>query len=152
MIFVDRSTVPKPTALDGEISKAAQELAAARQHFAQSNPGSFHFKIYKDATVKSALEKLFHGKCAYCETKYEANQPVDIEHYRPKSAYMVDGKLTKPGYWWLAADWTNLLPSCIDWSSPTNSPPTLLKRVRYSVSSFNCSSFPRAHSSKADDS
>lgn len=27
---------------------------------------------------------------------------------------VADGKLRKPGYYWLAATWSNLLPSCID--------------------------------------
>jgi hypothetical protein len=26
----------------------------------------------------------------------------------------IDGRLAEPGYYWLAAEWTNLLPSCID--------------------------------------
>ena len=114
MIFVERTTVDKPKALVGKDSKAEAELKKARQHFQKTDPGSFEFQVYKDTTVKTALKELFHGKCAYCETKYDASQPVDIEHYRPKGAVMVDGKPVKPGYWWLAADWDNLLPSCID--------------------------------------
>ena len=40
---------------------------------------------------------------------------MDVEHFRPKGAYLLpDGKKSKLGYYWLAADWTNLLPSCID--------------------------------------
>jgi hypothetical protein len=39
---------------------------------------------------------------------------VDIEHYRPKGAVVDHGQLRKPGYYWLAASWDNLLPSCID--------------------------------------
>ncbi|MEM8932320.1 MAG: retron system putative HNH endonuclease [Acidobacteriota bacterium] len=116
MIHVDRSSVPTPKALDGPNSKAEAEKKKAEVHFAKADPGSFKgFKAYKDPTVKEALERLFHGKCAYCECVYAANQPVDIEHYRPKSGFIdSDGKLVKPGYWWLAADWDNLLPSCID--------------------------------------
>ena len=103
MISVDRSAVRLPPALDGDDSKAARELQAARLHFQQQQDGSFPFKVYKDKTVKDALEQLFHGKCAYCETYYAGSQPGDVEHYRPKSVY-----------WWLAASWENLLPSCID--------------------------------------
>ncbi|MEO1082720.1 MAG: hypothetical protein AAFY88_00615 [Acidobacteriota bacterium] len=116
MIHVDRKAVDPPKALDGAASKAEKELKKARIHFAAPDPGSFSgFKAYKDKSVRDALEKLFHGKCAYCEIDYAANQPVDIEHYRPKSGFVdKDGELVKPGYWWLAADWDNLLPSCID--------------------------------------
>jgi hypothetical protein len=65
----------------------------------------------------------FRGKCAYCEAKI-TRQYGDVEHYRPKgavqhedrSSVMVsyDGNLREhPGYYWLAYDWTNLLPSCV---------------------------------------
>jgi hypothetical protein len=64
------------------------------------------FNAYGNDAVKAALEKLFHGKCAYCESHYSATQPIDVEHYRPKNA--------ATGYFWLAAVWENLLPSCID--------------------------------------
>lgn len=40
---------------------------------------------------------------------------MDVEHYRPKGGYLdPDGTLCQPGYYWLAADWNNLFPSCID--------------------------------------
>jgi len=68
-----------------------------------SNKVEKRFSVYSDARVKAALEKIFHGKCAYCESRYQATQPMDVEHWRPKSKY-----------WFLAADWTNLYPSCID--------------------------------------
>ncbi|MEM8994726.1 MAG: HNH endonuclease [Acidobacteriota bacterium] len=116
MIHVDRAAVPPPQALVGDSSKGKKELEKARAHFAEPDPGTFSgFKAYKDKSVRDALEKLFHGKCAYCEIDYAANQPVDIEHYRPKSGFVdAAGELVKPGYWWLAASWNNLLPSCID--------------------------------------
>lgn len=72
----------------------------------------FPFKVYKQPYVKEAIEKIFHKKCAYCETLYIVVQPVDVEHFRPKGAVVV-GKQKKPGYYWLASEWTNLLPSCI---------------------------------------
>ncbi len=80
----------------------------------RNGKNSFGFKIYKDKSVKEALGQLFHGKCAYCESQYKATAPVDIEHFRPKGAVKINGKLDRPGYYWLAADWDNLLPSCID--------------------------------------
>ena len=66
----------------------------------------------------------FAGKCAYCEVFLKSNQYGDIDHYRPKGrvtkldnsivTYDLNGKVTKhPGYYWLAYDWRNLLPSCI---------------------------------------
>ena len=76
------------------------------------------FSAYKNPDVRAALEAAFGGKCAYCETSNAATQPVAIEHYRPKGGVMIDGKLTPPGYYWLASEWTNLLPSCTDCNSP----------------------------------
>jgi uncharacterized protein (TIGR02646 family) len=73
---------------------------------------AFPFKAYKADEVKQRLEALFHGKCAYCESYFASQAPVDVEHYRPKGA--VEGEPNHPGYWWLAMEWTNLLPSCLD--------------------------------------
>lgn len=73
---------------------------------------SFAFAAYKSPDVKVLLESLFSGKCAYCESFYSETAPVDIEHYRPKGA--IEGEPDHPGYWWLAMEWDNLLPSCID--------------------------------------
>ncbi len=66
--------------------------------------------LYRDPGVKTALEELFHGKCAYCESRPMGTSSWDVEHYRPK------GKVTEradhPGYYWLAYTWTNLYLSC----------------------------------------
>jgi hypothetical protein len=68
-------------------------------------------------------EEIFHGTCAYCEATVKVVYVGDAEHYRPK------GKVTQrqgdrevevtcenghphPGYYWLAYDWRNILPSC----------------------------------------
>ena len=40
-----------------------------------------------------------------------------IEHYRPKARVSTE-KGNQPGYYWLAAHWQNLLPSCTDCNSP----------------------------------
>src|SRR5262249_341553 len=69
---------------------------------------SFNQKIWKE--LKWHLFELFHDKCAYCENKPLAGYPGDVEHYRPKGK--VDEDESHPGYYWLAYDETNLLPSC----------------------------------------
>lgn len=104
MRFVKRGGVT----LGAEVlAKADAELAAYKL-----KPEGFDLRVYKAEEIKQALEKLFHGKCAYCETFYSASAPVDVEHYRPKGAVAEDPD--HPGYWWLAMRWENLLPSCID--------------------------------------
>lgn len=65
----------------------------------------------------------FRGRCAYCEVDIYSSHHGDIEHFRPKGAVKgSDGKSIRvvingseqdhPGYYWLAYDWENLLPSC----------------------------------------
>lgn len=118
MRAVDRGKKPPPSALSlATGTPKLSELEAARLHMSVVlAPGvkrtAFPFSKYKADEVKRRLEELFHGKCAYCESFYASQAPVDVEHYRPKGA--VDGEPNHPGYWWLGMEWTNLLPSCID--------------------------------------
>jgi len=108
---------PAPGVLTTEDGAAARERRRAAEHYQDPARRSkaFSFKMYKHGDVKSALNEIFHFKCAYCESRYGPTAPVDIEHFRPKSAVVVqDESLIKPGYYWLASDWDNLLPSCID--------------------------------------
>jgi hypothetical protein len=89
--------------------------------------------LYKEQ--KAALfaqDRNYYGKCAYCETLITANQPGDVEHYRPKGritdssnrrvlikdAAGVD--VPHPGYYWLAYDFANLLPGCMDCNRPSS--------------------------------
>lgn len=71
----------------------------------------FDSRIYADKSVKNLLIKDQHNKCAYCE-RYLNGDFGDVEHFRPKKGYMQNSKLMKPGYYWLAYDWSNLLCSC----------------------------------------
>jgi hypothetical protein len=116
MRYVDRSIVEAPLVLTKEGRKGPNELKRAQDYFADSALGTEATKVkfgaYKDDEVKALLERLFHGKCAYCESIYASTAPVDIEHYRPKGG--VEDDPTHPGYWWAAMRWSNLLPSCID--------------------------------------
>lgn len=68
------------------------------------------------------LLNVFNKKCAYCETPV-SRSVFHAEHYRPKGRVTANGKKVKiqddqgndidhPGYFWLAFDWRNLLPSC----------------------------------------
>lgn len=113
MISVNKNSVNLPNVLDlnDPASKASKELEKATNHFA-GNGAKPKFAVYKDKNVKNKLDRLFNGKCAYCESQYAATQPMDVEHYRPKNA--VKGEGDHDGYWWLAMNWENLLPSCID--------------------------------------
>jgi 5-methylcytosine-specific restriction endonuclease McrA len=92
--------------------------------------------LYKRKSIKDdyfiAAGPPFYGKCAYCEAPIRDYQPGDVEHFRPKAGVSdengqavflfdeegqvqvgADGKpVEHPGYYWLAYEWTNLLPAC----------------------------------------
>ena len=142
MRYVDRSLISTPPKVLSEpfgrpklseIDKVIQHRVKEAEKEANDpnyKKKSFTYSRYKQPEVKAALTELFFGKCAYCETFYERNQPVDVEHYRPKNG--VDGY--EGGYWWLGMDWDNLLPSCIDCNRKREQKvppdfPTLLENV-----------------------
>lgn len=112
MRYVDRSGVAAPASIASVNGAGAKELVKARDYYDKAWTKAYGFKAYKSDDIKQALRALFHGKCAYCEARYDGTQPVDIEHYRPKGG--VQDNDSHPGYWWLAMVWSNLLPSCID--------------------------------------
>jgi hypothetical protein len=91
--------------------RAADATARAIQAYRDGKrPINFNQKIWKD--LKWHLFDLFHDKCAYCESKPQNVSKGDVEHYRPKGKVKEDPY--HPGYYWLAYDITNLLPSCPD--------------------------------------
>lgn len=103
--YEDGTDVSEPVSLSrtDRSGKTETEKAIAYYSATPKPTKGFSFEKYKSDDVKKILEKLFHHKCAYCESKYAHTMPMDVEHFRPKSIY-----------YWLAADWDNLLPSCID--------------------------------------
>ncbi|MEM7482774.1 MAG: retron system putative HNH endonuclease [Acidobacteriota bacterium] len=116
-----RSDLDRPDVLAPENSDAAEETASniaevlAADAAVPVRKPALKFKVYKDRDIKVALHRMFHGKCAYCESRYFAATPMDVEHYRPKKEVEKwKGEPKRRGYYWLGADWENLLPSCAD--------------------------------------
>jgi uncharacterized protein (TIGR02646 family) len=106
---------PAPAVLTTSDSDAAREVRAAEDYIEKNGSlKGFEFTAYKHPDVLKTLEEIFGGKCAYCEFRYAAGSPADIEHYRPKGGVVIGSQRVEPGYYWLAAEWTNLLPSCPD--------------------------------------
>jgi 5-methylcytosine-specific restriction endonuclease McrA len=109
-------------------------------------------KVYsqRKQEVDLNLEGPFHGKCAYCESKIYTNQYGDLDHYRPKGAVRDErtgrpvrldlgtGESNHPGYYWLAYDWQNLLPTCELCNRPSlsRSPGRVGKHDFFPVESF----------------
>lgn len=127
--------VPRLKDKQERFTKAEQETLKAICHYA--NPEHFKdnlrltskkgptFNAYKDKDLKIILRDTFKKKCAYCESLFLSVSPADIEHFRPKSAINrfinnQDDDLIYPGYYWLAADWDNLLWSCISCNRKSN--------------------------------
>ncbi len=70
--------------------------------------------VYQHETVKQSLRTAQHDKCCFCESKITHISWGDIEHFRPKKGYRqrLNDLLTRPGYYWLAYAWSNLLFCC----------------------------------------
>jgi uncharacterized protein (TIGR02646 family) len=60
-------------------------------------------KHYNRIGVKEKLLEAFNHRCGYCERRISTYAP--IEHFRPKH---------ENGYYWLGANWSNLLVACSD--------------------------------------
>lgn len=75
---------------------------------------TFKSSIYGHKTVKDALIDAQHGKCAFCESKVTHVAYGDVEHFRPKKGVrqQAGDELERPGYYWLAYEWSNLLFAC----------------------------------------
>lgn len=111
MIYIDRDSVdengvpkrPNDTWFDD--AAVATERAIQEQHQHEVDEA-----VYKHPQVRMALEKLFNGKCAYCEWNPTVGSGWDVEHYRPKGR--VAEREDHRGYYWLAYTWSNLYLSC----------------------------------------
>lgn len=97
MIYVGKPESKVPRAF---LAAARKERADVERRAAGQRP-SYPFEAYRNQSLKDALEALFGKKCAYCESQYEIAGYLEVEHYRPKRLY-----------YWLAAEWYNLLPAC----------------------------------------
>lgn len=114
MISVRRCACP--ASLDGDQSVGGVETAAAVAYYSQTPPVGTKpvFEAYREDDVRSALESMFGPKCAYCESEYAPGNSPDTEHYRPKNEIEGANRVKlKRGYYWLAATWSNLLPTCV---------------------------------------
>ena len=62
--------------------------------------------------LKDPLLDLFNDHCAYCEADFAHVAFGDVEHYRPKGAVSEPDAVGHKGYYWLAYQPDNYLPSC----------------------------------------
>jgi hypothetical protein len=133
---------------DDEWQAWLRDARAAAAKIAQAVDGGqepkFNDALYK--RMRQVYYDTFHGKCAYCERKFVLDQSGDIDHFRPKGAVtdendaVVDieaGGVAQPhpGYYWLAYEWRNLLPTCARCNRPARLPDGRLvgKSTRFPV-------------------
>lgn len=96
------------------LQKGPAEVVNLTQEVASGNVDlSFKPGIYNGTGVKTQLLADQHGKCAFCESKRGRDFGA-VEHYRPKGGWNAQPgePVTKPGYYWLAYSWDNLLFCC----------------------------------------
>ena len=117
MIYIDRISVKKPPILESE--QVVEEFEKMRIfHLEESEKSkykrySFNSRLYTHIEVRESLMKLFHSKCAYCESQISVVDNGDIEIFRPKGGSMsLDGSYDPYHYWWLAYEWDNLYIVC----------------------------------------
>lgn len=120
MIFVDRNRVPTPEILTSPRILSVQEKTNSLLQKPSSHLGQLRLSFDSSAInqTRAALTKLFHGKCAYCESPSTGGAFLhDIEHFRPKRLSQKDG-LELTHYAWLAYTWENLLIACTSCNRP----------------------------------
>jgi len=105
------------------VQRAAAERERALRQFDETGEVTINEALYKE--FMSFLLRMTANKCAYCEGEI-TGQPGDVEHFRPKrrvvdenfkplhAIHSKKGPIPHPGYFWLAYEWENLLPSCTD--------------------------------------
>lgn len=113
MKYIDKLGIPIPAVLtiEGVVETTKNKAAYA------VNPNYkflFNSDIYGHNDVKTALKKIQKDTCCFCESKITEVAYGDIEHFRPKGAFQIakGDPLQRPGYFWLAYDWGNLLFAC----------------------------------------
>lgn len=122
MIFINKTGHPVPNILLTDGATKSQEhindFIADEANFRLNTRAvrkfPFDREIYSHTSVKSLLETIQNNKCCFCEAKYKHIASADVEHFRPKAGYSqgVGSNFIRPGYFWLAYDWSNLLVSC----------------------------------------
>lgn len=123
MIYINKVGVPVPDVLLTAGLAESQLLCAnydADNNYFEGKKSKDLFKsnIYGHDDVKDVLVSIQNHKCCFCESRVTHISDGDVEHFRPKAEWLrenVDGTRSKvkPGYYFLAYDWSNLMLSCL---------------------------------------
>jgi uncharacterized protein (TIGR02646 family) len=102
------------------------------------NNGKYSFSAgYGYEEFRKALEVCQGSKCCFCEKPIGGGQ---IEHFRPKAAWQQSKgtSLNRPGYYWLAYRWENMLISCSECNNSGNKGNLFPVSNKRSVANSNC--------------
>lgn len=122
MIYINRNLEPVPNILltDGliETQNLCANFDADNTYFEnKKSTDIFNSNVYAHKDVKDTLIRIQNHKCCFCESRMTHVSDGDVEHFRPKAEWLKEdnfGNKTKlkPGYYYLAYSWDNLLLSC----------------------------------------
>lgn len=113
MIRIQRPSEPEwwKGSWRGELRKRAKKFFAVPEGVRRQERFDWQ-GLPNKAAPPSLLAKLFHSKCAYCETRLESGLG-GLELHRPRqNAIGTDDKASPDHYWWLAWEWRNVLLAC----------------------------------------
>ncbi len=96
-----------------KVRKSHQVPASLQQLADPVKPEDIDDNLYTQPDTKAQLRADQYNKCVYCECLLNGDYG-DVEHFRPKKGYTLypSNGMHKPGYYWLAYRWSNLLLSC----------------------------------------
>jgi uncharacterized protein (TIGR02646 family) len=118
LIRIERPATPPDILLNAGKRKRRGHSVSYSRNPVDYDSGERTFKfdsgIYGHKRVKTALKEMQHDKCVFCESKASHIAYGDVEHFRPKGGFrqLETDSLERPGYYWLAYEWTNLMFSC----------------------------------------
>jgi hypothetical protein len=114
MQFIDRERVPPPSPFRDKAARAEREeflrlIQETSERRSQSTLSSRRFDLAHEE-VHSALDKLFKGKCAFCErrTAFSARLFRPAEEAEP----LAKSEFAHLYYAWLRTDWGNVFAVC----------------------------------------
>ncbi len=101
-ITKDYKAIPDGLASDTAQRWTNKALREREKHIAKDH-------VYRHTSVVESLNKIYAGKCGYCESFLGVSSSLSVDHYRPKKRVK---KTEHSGYYWLTYEWSNLLSIC----------------------------------------
>jgi uncharacterized protein (TIGR02646 family) len=116
MIRIVRPSIPAAFADKGASFKATVRLKAQAEAILDDGDlelSKLKFGKTHWSKASQPLELAQKSKCCFCEGPF-SQSPPEVEHFRPIRACKQSrgSPQLKPGYWWLAYEWENLLIAC----------------------------------------